>query len=111
MSFTAANLTHVFLNGDATPAAGSVTAILSGRMTNSGATIMPSEVTATLDGSGALSITLTSTMDAATIQTNVQWVLTIRLTGLPAETFTINVPAGGGTIDLGTLLPGTPQVG
>lgn len=110
MAFTTPTLVHTFLNGDSTPASGKVTAQLTKRMTNSGTTIYPSEVTGTLNASGQLSLPLVANTDNGTVPNDVQWTITIRLQGLPTETFVITVPSGTGNVDLGTLLPGNEQV-
>ena len=110
MSFTTATITHLFSNADGTPASGSVTFNLTRRMTNGGTTVLPTEVTASLSGSGALSTTLTSNADSGTTPTDAQWRVTFRILGCDIEQFYITVPAGGGTIDLGALLPESPQV-
>ena len=74
-------------------------------MTNNGTTIVPATVTSNLDATGHLSQALTSNLDAATIPQNTTWILTMRILGSESEEFSIQVPAGGGTVDLGTLLP------
>lgn len=110
MAFSTATVTHQFSNADGTPASGSVTFNLTRRMTNGGTTILPTEVTASLNGTGAISATLTSNADAGTTPTDAQWRVTFRILGCDLEQFYIVVPTGGGTIDLGALLPETPQV-
>lgn len=111
MSFTTRTITHTFENADGTPASGSITFTLLGRMTNGSTTIVPAEITASLDGSGNLSQSLTSNQDSGTLPQDVQWRVDFRITatGSPVtETFTIVVPPGPGSTDLGSLLPQQP---
>lgn len=110
MAFTTATITHLFTNADGTAASGAVTFNLAARMTNNGTTVIPGEVTAQLNGTGAISTTLTANNDPGTTPANVQWRATLRILGVPVEEFYITVPTGGGTIDLGTLLPAAEQV-
>lgn len=110
MSFTTRTVTHTFQNADGTPASGSVTFALSDRMTNSGTTVLPTEVVGSLNGSGQLSVVLTANDDAGTVPTGAQWRVTFRILGASEEVFSVTVPNGSGTVDLGTLLPGAPQV-
>lgn len=110
MSFTTATITHTFENADGTAASGAIQFSLTGRMTNGSTSIVPASITASLNGSGALSQVLTSNLDAATIPQDTQWRATFRIMGAEEETFVITVPAGGGTVDLGSLLPGAQQV-
>lgn len=113
MSFTTATITHTFINADGTAASGSVKFTLTGLMTNGTTTIVPSSLTANLNGSGVLSQTLTSNVDPGTVPSDpaTQWRVDLDLMGAEQQTYTITVPTGGGTVDLGTLLPGNPQVG
>ena len=105
MAFTAATIVHQFTNADQTPASGACTFWLSGRMTNSGTTIVPAEITANLSATGALSQVLTSNVDPATFPQTTTWNMTMRILGSQNEEFSIVVPTGGGSVDLGTLLP------
>lgn len=108
MAFTSATITHSFLNADGTPASGSITFRLTSRMTNGSTTIVPAEITANLDASGNLSQSLTSNVDAATVPQSTEWQVDFRILGASSETFSITVPAGGGSVDLGALLPQQP---
>lgn len=105
MPFSSATITHTFMNADGTPASGSITFVLSGRMTNGTTTIVPAEVTANLNGTGQLSQALTSNVDAGTSPQTTSWTMTMRILGASQEVFSIVVPTGGGTVDLGSLLP------
>lgn len=111
MAFTTATITHSFQNADGTPASGSVNFALAQRMTNSGTTILPTEVTATLSAQGAISQVLAANTDTGTVPAGAQWRVTLRILGMAPEEFFIVVPSGGGTVDLGTLLPSAEQVG
>ena len=111
MSFTTRELTHTFQNADGTAASGSLTFTLTQRMTNSGTTLIPADLTANLDASGNLAQTLTCNNDAATVPTGAQWRVDFRILGAQNESFFISVPSGGGSLDLGSLLPGNQQVG
>ena len=111
MAFTSATIQHQFKNADGTAASGSITFRLSGRMSQTGLTYGPAEITATLDGSGNLSQVLTSNVDGATVPQNTQWITTFRILGWQVEEYAIVVPTGGGTIDLLTLLPQNPTSG
>lgn len=106
MALSSATVTHVFLNPDATPASGKLTFQLTKRMSNGSQTVLPGEVTATLDASGAISVSLYSNADPGTVPTDASWLCTLRLLGAGEETFDIIIPTGGGTVDLATLLPG-----
>ena len=105
--FSTATISHTFTNPDGTPAAGSLTFQLTQRMTNGTTSVFPSEITANLNSSGQLSVELTANNDTGTIPTTAQWVVTIRLQGYSysTEQYVITVPTGGGSVDLGTLLP------
>ena len=110
MAFTSATITHKFQNADGTPGSGRVTFDLTRRMTNGGTTVLPSEVTAALDASGSISVTLVANDDTGTVPVDAKWRVTLRILGADEEEFFITVPGGGGTVDLGTLLPSAEQV-
>lgn len=103
--FSTCQITHSFANADGTPASGSITFYLTKRMTNGSQTIVPAEVTANLDSSGDLSQSLTANNDTGTVPGDAQWRVEFRILGAETETFFITVPTGGGTVDLGSLLP------
>jgi len=109
--FSAATITHTFENADGTPASGSVTFTLTGRMTNGTTTMVPASVTANLNASGQMSQVLTSNVDPGTTPQDTQWRVDLRIQGAKEESFFIVVPSGGGSVDLGSLLPGAQQVG
>lgn len=111
MSFTYRTITHAFLDADSSASVGEVTFDLTGPMTNGGTTIEPGEVTAPLVA-GALSVSLAANDDTGTVPTGQQWVTTLRFQGEDPISYLITVPSvGSGAIDLGSLLPGQPQVG
>ena len=110
MAFTSASVTHIFENADGTPASGQVEFTLTQRIANSGTSIAPNSVVYALSSSGALAAVLTSNVDSATVPQTSQWRVDIRILGSSLETDYIIVPSGGGTYDLGALLPGAPQV-
>lgn len=109
ISFSTATITHMFEQADGTAASGSIEFTLTKRMSQSGVTIVPSTITATLV-SGALSQQLTANNDPGTIPGDATWRVDIRLDSDPL-TYYITVPTGGGTIDLYSLLPQGPDSG
>ncbi len=111
MALSSATVTHLFANADQTPSSGSVECTLSGRLTNGGTTIMPASITTNLSPTGGLSVVLVSNVDSGTVPPDTRWEVVLRIAGAQEETFSIVVPTGGGTIDLGTLLPSAQQVG
>lgn len=110
MAFTQRTVTHQFTNADGTPASGSVTCVLTKRMTNSGQTVAPGEVTTSLSGSGAMSVSLFANNDTGTTPGDAEWAVTIRINGVKNEEYFVTVPTGSGSLDLGTLLPEAAQV-
>jgi hypothetical protein len=112
VAFTQRTVTHVFLNGDLTAASGSVAFVLDKLITNDGTSLIPLDITSSLDGSGNLSQSLTCNTDADTLPTDSQWRVDITLAGaLSTQTYYVSVPPGIGPIDLFSLIPGTQQVG
>lgn len=106
MALTATTVTHTVLNSDGTAGSGSITFMLSKRITNGSTTILPAApITANLNGSGALSVSLYSNVDTGTVPGDSQWLVAFRLAGASEEQFAITVPIGPGTVDLGSLLP------
>lgn len=93
MALSTCLLTHVFTNADGTPSSGVVEFSLTGRMTNGTTTIVPASINAALSSSGALSQSLTSNLDAATVPQNAQWRVDLRILGLQPETLFITVPS------------------
>lgn len=110
MAFTAASVTHVFDNADGTPASGQVEFTLTKRIANGGTSIAPNSIVYALNSSGSLNAVLTSNVDAATVPTDSQWRVDIRILGTEIETDFIIVPSGGGSVDLASLLPSAQQV-
>lgn len=113
MAFTTRTVTHQFNNADGTAASGTIVFTLTGRMTNGSISMMPSsKVTATLNGSGQLSVSLEANDDAATTPTGVLWQVTIEVAGSArTEQYFVNVPsAGSGNVDLMSLVPQASHV-
>lgn len=111
MAFTTREITHTFTNADGTPASGVVNFWLTQRMTNDGSSLVPSEITASLDASGHLDQEVTCNNDADTKPVGATWRVDMRILGSEMETYFISVPSGVGTVDLGSLLPEAQQVG
>lgn len=110
MSFTQATITHTFLNPDGTPASGQIVFTLTKRMTNGTQSIVPGvTVTAALNASGQLSQTLYANDDTGTIPADSQWRAQIYVNNADDGPYFLTVPTGGGTVDLGTLLPANPS--
>lgn len=105
MAFSTATLTHAFQNADGSAATGIVTFTLTKRITNDTTTVLPATIPSNLNPSGQLSQVLTANNDAGTVPTDSQWRVDIRVAGSQELTYYIIVPTGGGTVDLGTLLP------
>jgi hypothetical protein len=113
VSFTSYLITHTFTNADGTAGSGSVKATLTAMMTNGPSSIVPASVTANLSNVGALSIALASNIDPGTVPAaplNAQWRLDLDILGAENQSYLITVPTGGGTGDLGLLLPSNQQV-
>jgi hypothetical protein len=111
VAFTKATITHTVKNADGTAGSGSIQFTLTKRMSNGTTTILPSAITANLNGSGELSQELFANNDPETVPGNAQWRVDFRLLGDVQESFLITVPTGGGTKDLASLLPKQPQGG
>lgn len=110
MAFTSASVSHLFVNADQTPASGQVEFTLTKRIANGGTSIAPNSIVYALSSTGALNAVLTSNVDTATVPQDSQWRVDIRILGSIIETDFIVVPTGGGSFDLGALLPGAQQV-
>lgn len=106
MAFSQATVTHTFKNPDGTSSSGAVVFTLTKRMTNGTTSIVPGvTVSAALDSSGVLSQLLYANNDAGTIPTDAQWRVDIRVNNVEDGPYYISVPTGGGSVDLGGLLP------
>ena len=106
MALTTCQITHTFKNSDGSAGSGSVDFKLSKRITNGTVSVLPGTViNVPLDGTGAISASLYSNADTATIPTDSQYLVTFRLAGASEEEFAIVVPATAGPVDLGSLLP------
>lgn len=104
MSFSTTTLTHTFTGADGTPATGNVTFTLVKAMSNGTQTVLPTAVTSTLVD-GAISQSLMANNDTGTDPPDAQWRVDMRLNDLDPLVYFITVPTGGGTVDLGSLLP------
>lgn len=107
MAFTTRTITHTFKNVDGTAGSGTLVFSLTKRMTNGTQTYLPAAVTATLDGSGNLSVTLPCTTDATTSPQDALWRVDFHLSYLGTQNeepyyFPL---APGASVDLGSLLP------
>ena len=105
MALSSCQIVHQFNNADGTAASGSVSFLLTKRLTNSGTSIIPASVTVNLNGTGGLSASLYSNVDAGTTPGDSEYMVTFRLLGGQQEEFAIVVPVGPGPVDLGSLLP------
>lgn len=111
MSITTRTITHTFSNADGTAASGKVVFDLSAMITNGAQTIVPTDVTGTLDASGNLSVSLAANDDTGTVPTGTTWRVTLHILGYQPQTYIVTIPsAGTGTLDLGSLLPSAEQV-
>jgi hypothetical protein len=112
VAFTQRTVTHVFLNGDLTPASGKVVFVLDKLISNDGTSIIPIEIDSALDGTGHLSQSLTCNTDADTLPSDSQWRVDVTLAGsLSTQSYYIVLPPGIGSIDLFSLIAGSQQVG
>jgi hypothetical protein len=84
---------------------------LTEHITNGATSIVPNNVFATLNSSGQITQPLTANNDAGTVPVDSQWRVDIRIQGITPVTYYIVIPTGGGSYDLGTLLPGAQQIG
>ena len=110
MAFTSASVSHTFTNADGTACSGNVEATLTELITNGSTSVAPNNIVATLTSAGVWNQTLVSNLDTATVPQDSQWRIDIRIQGVTPVTYYIVVPSGGGTYDLGALLPGAQQV-
>lgn len=107
MGLTTTTVTHTVLNADGTAGSGTLIFSLTKRVTNGSTSVLPAPVSATLNGSGQLSVVLYSNVDPATVPTDSQYRVDFHLSyaGSQVETYYIQVPVGPGPVDLGSLLP------
>lgn len=112
MAFTPITVTATYLESDGvTPASGTVTFLATGVMrdTSTNVSIAPTEITATLDGNGEISVVLTANNDTYTVPTGVTYEVTERLDGTAENKYFISVgkDSPDGTVDLADLVPNT----
>jgi hypothetical protein len=115
MAFTTIAVTGTFLQADnSTPATGNVSFIASTSMTDSSNNqiIAPTLVTATLNGSGSISVNLTATTDSTTSPTGVTYEVTENINGAGQNKYNIAVPHNqpGATLDLADVTPATTPI-
>lgn len=111
MAFTSSTITHTWKNSDNSAASGAIKFQLDRRITNGGTSIVPaSPISVNLDAQGSISVSLVSNSDTGTTPTDSQWRVFVEVAGASVEEYSVTVPVGPGTVDLGTLLPGTEQV-
>lgn len=112
MAFTPITVTATYLESDGvTPASGTVTFLATGVMrdTSTNVSIAPTEITATLDENGEISVVLTANNDTYTVPTGVTYEVTERLDGTAENKYFISVgkDSPDGTVDLADLVPNT----
>lgn len=112
MAFTPITVTATYLESDGvTPASGTVTFLATGVMrdTSTNISIAPTEITATLDENGEISVVLTANNDTYTVPTGVTYEVTERLDGTAENKYFISVgkDSPDGTVDLADLVPNT----
>lgn len=115
MAFTTITVTGTYKEADGTTAAsGNVTFIASTTMTDSSNNqiIAPTLATGTLNGSGAISVSLTATDDSTTQPTGVTYEVTENINGAGQNKYNIAIPASsvGGTLDLADITPATNPI-
>ena len=93
MAFTLVTVTGTYKQEDGTPAAGTVTFVLTALMQDSGSLQMraPVPITVTLDANGAFSQALTSTTTAGITPTGVSYQVTERIIGAPTRIYNVVV--------------------
>lgn len=105
MTFTSSTINHTWQNADTTPSSGNITFSLSKAITNGSVTIAPNHVVVTLNASGGISQALVSNVDMTTIPQDSFWIVTERIMGAAERQYPVQVPSGGVTTDLGSLMP------
>lgn len=112
MAFTPITVTAAYFESDGTtPASGTVTFLATGVMrdTSTNVSIAPTEITATLDADGEISVVLTANNDTYTVPTGVTYEVTERLDGTAENKYFVSIgkDSPGGTVDLADLVPNT----
>lgn len=103
MTFTLVPVTRTYLDGSGNPRTGTVRLQLVGVLSNSGEIADRRPHTATLNGSGAISLSVQATNDPATLPVGGgTYEVTETLSGLATATYFIAVPYNGGPVDLAT---------
>lgn len=111
MAFSSRTVTHTFTNIDGTPGSGTVVFTLLKQMTNSGTTMVPGSVSASIQSNGSLSQALVPNDDQSTYPEDAEYRIDIRLQaqGATEVSFVAQIPAGSGNLDLGSLFPQAEQ--
>lgn len=112
MAFTTITVTATYLESDGeTPASGTVTFLATGVMrdTSTNVSIAPTEITATLDADGEISVALTANNDTYTVPTGVTYEVTERIDGTAENKYFVSIgkDSPGGTVDIADLVPNT----
>ena len=110
MAFTSITVTGSYKKADGTTAAsGNVTFLATNTMTDSSNNniVAPTLVTGTLNGSGAISVTLTATDDTTTQPTGTTYEVTENIDEAGQNKYNIEVPynSSGSTLDLADITP------
>lgn len=109
MAFTAVAVTGTFQGESGAAASGTLTFTLTQAMENSNVVIPPNPITVTLDGTGHFSQTLFANDDAGTAPQGVSYGVTEQITNAQPRDYFIIVPSGlGASVDISTLMPGSP---
>jgi hypothetical protein len=113
MAATEVTVTGTFRNEDGTAASGTLQFQLSSAIANSDVVVSPVPVTVTLNALGSFSLPLAANDDAATTPAGTSYTVLERITSSSNREYSIVVPsaAPGGTVDLSTLMPGSPGFG
>lgn len=113
MAATEITVTGTFHNEDGTPASGTLQFQLSAAIANSDVVVSPVPLTVTLNSAGSFSVPLAANDDTATTPAGTSYTVIERITSTSNREYSIVVPsaAPGGTVDLSTLMPGTPGFG
>jgi len=112
VAFTQITVTATYFESDGeTPATGTVTFLATGVMrdTSTNISVAPTEITATLDADGEISVLLTANNDDYTVPTGVTYEVTERIDGTAENKYfvAISKTSPDGTVDLADLVPNT----
>jgi hypothetical protein len=114
MAFTPITVTGEFLSPSGDPLTGRVTFMLTSamRQPEGNITVAPVEITETLDGDGAFSVSLYATNDTGTVPTGVTYEVTERIRGAALNKYFISIDKDAiiGAVDLADLVPSIDPV-